>query len=47
MSPNDALNMLDQAVSALQANRQVHVQLQQAIEILREAIKEEPKEIKK
>jgi hypothetical protein len=45
MTPQEALNILDQAVSQLQANRQIHVQLQQAIEVLREAIK--PKEEKK
>jgi len=39
MSPTEALSLLDQAVSQLQAVRQVHVQLQQAIEILKEVLK--------
>ena len=45
MNPSEALNLLDQAVSQLSANRDVHVRLQQAIEILREAIR--PKTAKK
>ena len=45
MTKEEALNLLDQAVSQLQTNRQTHIQLQQAVEILKEAIKpkEEPK----
>lgn len=39
MNPEDALKLLDQAVSQLPANREVHVRLQQAIKILEEAIK--------
>ena len=39
MSPNDALSLLDQAVSQLSANREVHVKLQQAVEVLKEAIR--------
>lgn len=35
----EALNMLDQAVSQLQAPRDVHFKLQQAVKTLQDAIK--------
>ena len=38
MTKEEALNLLDQAVSQLQTNRQTHIQLQQAVEVLKEAI---------
>ena len=38
MKPTEAISLLDQAVSQLSANREVHVKLQQAIEVLKEAI---------
>ena len=44
MKPEEALNLLDQAVSQLQTGREVHMKLQQAVQILRETIK--PKEEK-
>jgi len=48
MDENQALQLLDQAVSQLSANREVHVKLQQAVEILREFInKNTAKEEKK
>jgi cell division septum initiation protein DivIVA len=39
MNPQDALNLLDQAVSQISTTRKDHVLLQQAIEVLREEIK--------
>lgn len=45
MNPNDALNLLDQTVSQINTDRKNHVLLQQAVEVLKEAIK--PKEEKK
>lgn len=51
IKPEEALQLCDQAISQLQANRDVHVRLQQAVEVLKEAIipvpKPEPKEEKK
>lgn len=38
MKPQDAINALDQAVSHVQANREVHVQLQEAVQVIREAL---------
>ena len=35
MKPEDALALLDQAVAQINGSRQLHVQLQQAIESLR------------
>lgn len=39
MKPEQALQLLDQAVSALQVNRDTHAKLQQAILALRAMIK--------
>lgn len=35
MKPEEALGLLDQAVSQMNGTRQVHVQLQQAVECLK------------
>ncbi len=43
MKPEEALQICDQAVSQLQANREVHVKLQEAVQVLREAIIPTPK----
>jgi len=45
MKPSDALQILDNAVSTINTDRKNHSILQQAVEVLREAIK--PKEEKK
>lgn len=37
MKPEDAIKMLDQAVSQIQASREAHVALQQAIEVVKAA----------
>lgn len=39
MSPEQALALLDQACQAVQANRQAHAQLQEAIKVLAEVLK--------
>lgn len=39
MNANEAISMVDQAVSTIQANREVHVKLQEAITVLKELIK--------
>lgn len=39
MKPEDALELLDRTVAQMNGPRQVHVQLQQAIECLRTSIK--------
>lgn len=39
MKPEDALTLLDQAVSQINTTRQVHVQLQQAVECLKVVLK--------
>lgn len=45
MSPQEALKIIDQAVSQLNGNREVHIALTNAIGVLSEAIKpkDEPK----
>jgi hypothetical protein len=45
MNPNEALQILDQAVSQLQANREVHIKLQEAIGILKETIKSKSEKV--
>jgi hypothetical protein len=45
MDKQEALNLLDQAASQLQASREVHYKLQQAVELLRMEINP-PKEEK-
>ena len=45
MTPQESLNILDQASSLAPLARQGHIQVQQALDVLREAIK--PKEEKK
>lgn len=51
MDANQALSTLDRAVSTIQADRQTHAVLQQAIEVLNEAIRpktaKEEKELNK
>jgi hypothetical protein len=49
INESEALQLLDNAVAQLQTNRQTHVQLQQAVEVLKLAIqpKTEEKEEKK
>ena len=46
VKPLEALNILDKAVSQLSARREVHVGLQQAITVLRDAISPKPEAIK-
>lgn len=41
MTPEQAINIIDQAVAQIQANREVHVKLQEAIQILNNLIKKE------
>ncbi len=38
MSPEDAIELLDQAVAQINGPRQLHIQLQQAIDCLRDSI---------
>lgn len=44
LKPMEAVNLLDGAVSQLQVKREVHVQLQQAVEVLRKLAQSKPKE---
>ena len=44
MSPQDALTLLDQLVSQMQLSRQVHVQAQQAVNVLQQATAVSPEE---
>lgn len=44
MTPEQALNLLDNAVSQINTNRVTHVELQKAVEILRNTIKLEKRE---
>lgn len=39
MSPEQALALLDQVCQAVQASRQTHVQIQEAIKVLSEVLK--------
>ena len=41
MTPEDALQLIDNALSQLQLNREGHVKIQQAVAVLKQAI--EPK----
>lgn len=44
MTPQEALNLLDQAAAAVTGNRETHVQLQMAITVIRAELgKNEPK----
>lgn len=38
MKVTDAINIIDQAVSQIQANRDTHVALQQAVQTVRDAL---------
>lgn len=40
MTPEQALSLLSQASAQLSANREVHIQLIKAVEVLEQAIKE-------
>lgn len=44
MSPLEALNILNQATSALQVNRQVHLQIIEAVKVLQDLIREQQKQ---
>lgn len=39
MKIEEAIQLVDSAVSQLQTNRETHVKLQQAIEVIKEAVK--------
>ena len=39
MTPQQALNLLDQLISNMNLNRANHIQAQQAVEILKKALK--------
>ena len=47
MKPEEALNIIEKATGELSANRQTHVVIQQAIQILRKAIAEPTEPIDK
>lgn len=47
MSKNEAISMLDQAVSQLQVSREVHVKLQQAVQIIKDEFDKEDAKNKK
>lgn len=41
MKPEEALQLIDNAVAQLQTNRETHIRLQQAIEVLKKIINPE------
>lgn len=43
MKPHEALQLIDQALSLLQVNRESHVKLQEAIEIIKKELAEKKK----
>ncbi len=46
MKPNEALNIIDQAISTLQVNRETHLKLQEAITVIRETLPKPEKKTK-
>lgn len=46
MDTNQAIELLDQAVGQLQANREIHIQLSQAIKVIQVALAEKNEEKK-
>ena len=47
MKPTEALGILDQAAALAPLNRQSHIQLQEAVQVLRAELDKKPKRAKK